>query len=128
MTQPILRPELPTSPSPARARITAAWLRDETEALHDLLAQASLPAVERDKVIDLAAALVSRVRVRAKDQSVVESFMRQYDLSSEEGVLLMCVAEALLRIPDKAWVRYGWGGDDDFVPYQTGDPLAQERR
>jgi RHH-type transcriptional regulator, proline utilization regulon repressor / proline dehydrogenase / delta 1-pyrroline-5-carboxylate dehydrogenase len=102
VTQPILSPELPLDSTPARARITAAWLRDETEAVNDLLAQATLPPVEREKVIDLAADLVSRVRLRAKDQSAVESFMRQYDLSSEEGVLLMCVAEALLRIPDKA--------------------------
>ena len=102
VTQPILTPELPTGAEPARARITAAWLRDETEAVNDLLAQATLPPVEREKVIALAADLVTRVRVRAKDQSAVESFMRQYDLSSEEGVLLMCVAEALLRIPDKA--------------------------
>ncbi|HTV86335.1 MAG TPA: bifunctional proline dehydrogenase/L-glutamate gamma-semialdehyde dehydrogenase PutA [Dyella sp.] len=102
MTQPILTPELPTGAEPARARITAAWLRDETEAVNDLLAQATLPPAEREKVIGLAADLVTRVRARAKDQSAVESFMRQYDLSSEEGVLLMCVAEALLRIPDKA--------------------------
>ena len=92
MTQPILSPELPTGVAPARARITANWLRDETEAVNDLLAQATLPPVEREKVIDLAADLVTRVRARAKDQSAVESFMRQYDLSSEEGVLLMCVA------------------------------------
>ncbi|TNY27186.1 bifunctional proline dehydrogenase/L-glutamate gamma-semialdehyde dehydrogenase PutA [Fulvimonas soli] len=102
MSQPILSPELPAGASPARARITAAWLRDETEAVNDLLAQATLPPAEREQVIDVAAGLVTRVRARAKDQSAVESFMRQYDLSSEEGVLLMCVAEALLRIPDKA--------------------------
>ncbi|RUL61534.1 bifunctional proline dehydrogenase/L-glutamate gamma-semialdehyde dehydrogenase PutA [Dyella dinghuensis] len=102
MTQPILTPELPTGADAARARITAAWLRDETEAVNDLLAQATLPPADREKVIDVAADLVTRVRARAKDQSAVESFMRQYDLSSEEGVLLMCVAEALLRIPDKA--------------------------
>src|SRR5690348_10628148 len=102
VTQPILSPELPAGAEPARARITAAWLRDETEAVNDLLAQATLPPVEREQVIDVAAGLVTRVRARAKDQSAVESFMRQYDLSSEEGVLLMCVAEALLRIPDKA--------------------------
>ncbi|MGA0587159.1 bifunctional proline dehydrogenase/L-glutamate gamma-semialdehyde dehydrogenase PutA [Dyella sp. KRB-257] len=100
MTDVILSPELPPSVAPARARITAAWLRDETEAVLDLLDQASLPSEEREQVVDRAAALVTRVRARAKDQSVVESFMRQYDLSSEEGVLLMCVAEALLRIPD----------------------------
>ena len=102
MTQAILRPELPADGAPSRARITAAWLRDETEAVNDLLAQATLPPAEREQVIDVAAGLVTRVRARAKDQSAVESFMRQYDLSSEEGVLLMCVAEALLRIPDKA--------------------------
>ncbi|OZB68624.1 MAG: bifunctional proline dehydrogenase/L-glutamate gamma-semialdehyde dehydrogenase, partial [Lysobacterales bacterium 13-68-4] len=100
MTAPILSPELPDRITPARARITAAWLRDETEAVLDLLDQASLPDDEREQVVDRAAALVTRVRARAKDQSVVESFMRQYDLGSEEGVLLMCVAEALLRIPD----------------------------
>ncbi len=100
MTDAILSPELPPSVAPARARITAAWLRDETEAVLDLLDQAGLPTDEREQVVDRAAALVTRVRARARDQSVVESFMRQYDLSSEEGVLLMCVAEALLRIPD----------------------------
>ena len=102
VTQPILSSELRNNITPARARITAAWLRDETESVNELLAQASLPSAEREKVIDVAADLVSRVRRRVKDQSVVESFMRQYDLSSEEGVLLMCVAEALLRIPDSA--------------------------
>ncbi|HZX70646.1 MAG TPA: bifunctional proline dehydrogenase/L-glutamate gamma-semialdehyde dehydrogenase PutA [Rhodanobacter sp.] len=101
MTSTILSPELPLQTTPARARITAAWLRDETEAVNDLLDQADLPPDEREQVIDQAAALVTRVRARVKDQSVVESFMRQYDLSSEEGILLMCVAEALLRIPDK---------------------------
>jgi RHH-type proline utilization regulon transcriptional repressor/proline dehydrogenase/delta 1-pyrroline-5-carboxylate dehydrogenase len=44
---------------------------------------------------------VRRVRARAADQGAIEAFMRQYDLGSEEGVLLMCVAEALLRIPDQ---------------------------
>jgi hypothetical protein len=47
--QPILSPELPGNITLARARITAAWLRDETEAVNDLLAQASLPPVEREK-------------------------------------------------------------------------------
>ncbi|MEO9077788.1 MAG: bifunctional proline dehydrogenase/L-glutamate gamma-semialdehyde dehydrogenase PutA [Rhodanobacter sp.] len=100
MTQSILSPELPDKITPARARITAAWLRDETESVNDLLDQADLSPDDRELVIERAAALVSRVRARVSDQSVVESFMRQYDLSSEEGVLLMCVAEALLRIPD----------------------------
>ena len=98
----LLIPELPPAAEPTRARITAAWSRDETEAVDELLAQASLPPAERELVLARAAELVARVRSKASDQSAVESFMRQYDLSSEEGVLLMCVAEALLRIPDKA--------------------------
>ena len=102
VNQSILTSELPEHIEPARARITAAWLRDETEAVNDLLDQASLSPDEREQVIDRAVALVTRVRARAKDMGVVDSFMRQYDLSSEEGVLLMCVAEALLRIPDSS--------------------------
>ena len=98
----ILSPELPAPPEAARARITAAWSGDESEIVAARLAEATLPAKEREGVEAQAAALVSRVRERSADQSAVESFMRQYDLSSEEGVLLMCVAEALLRIPDKA--------------------------
>jgi RHH-type proline utilization regulon transcriptional repressor/proline dehydrogenase/delta 1-pyrroline-5-carboxylate dehydrogenase len=96
----ILTPEPPGAADPARARITAAWTRDETDAVNELLAQASLPPAERELVLAKASELVARVRAKASNQSAVESFMREYDLSSEEGVLLMCVAEALLRIPD----------------------------
>jgi hypothetical protein len=44
--------------------------------------------------------LVGKVRERRSEQGVLEAFMQEYDLSSEEGVILMCLAEALLRIPD----------------------------
>ncbi|HEX5353046.1 MAG TPA: bifunctional proline dehydrogenase/L-glutamate gamma-semialdehyde dehydrogenase PutA [Rhodanobacteraceae bacterium] len=97
----ILSPELPPPQGLARARITAAWSSDESETVAARLAEATLPPNERQAIESQAAALVSRVRARSADASAVESFMRQYDLSSEEGVLLMCVAEALLRIPDR---------------------------
>ena len=128
---PLLAP--PPATDPARARITAAWSRDETDAVNELLVEATLPAVERDLVLARAAELVARVRARADGQSAVESFMRQYDLSSEEGVLLMCVAEALLRIPDKStadklirdklgeanWKKHLGGSDSVFVNAST---------
>ena len=98
---PIISPELPTAISPLRRRITAAYLRDEAEHLEELLDQARLPVSEQAVVQATAVALVQRTRVRAADPAMVEAFMREYDLSSEEGVLLMCVAEALLRIPDQ---------------------------
>lgn len=97
----IIAPELPAPPSPLRAAITAAWLCDETEHVRELLEQARLPAAEQAQAQKLAVDLVKRVRARAQDQGAIEAFMRQYDLGSEEGVLLMCVAEALLRIPDQ---------------------------
>ncbi|WP_368563382.1 bifunctional proline dehydrogenase/L-glutamate gamma-semialdehyde dehydrogenase PutA [Pseudoxanthomonas sp. UTMC 1351] len=97
----IITPELPPPPGALRAAITAAWMRDETEHVRELLTQARLPAEEQTKAQALAADLVRRVRARAQDQGAIEAFMRQYDLGSEEGVLLMCVAEALLRIPDQ---------------------------
>ena len=97
----IVSPELPAHPAALRAAITAAWLRDETEHVRELLEQARLPADEQVQAQKLAMDLVKRVRARAQDQGAIEAFMRQYDLGSEEGVLLMCVAEALLRIPDQ---------------------------
>jgi len=99
---PILSPELPPPPAATRAAITAAWVRDEATHVRELLEQARLPDADRDAAQAVAADLVRRVRARARKQGAVEAFMRQYDLGSEEGVLLMCVAEALLRIPDEA--------------------------
>ena len=94
--------EIPApSASALRAAITAGWMLDETAHVRDLLAAARQPEADRAAIRATAADLVRRVRARAGDASLVESFMRQYDLGSEEGVLLMCVAEALLRIPDQ---------------------------
>ncbi len=99
--RPLLSPELPPPPAALRQAITDAWLKDETTHVRELLEQARLPADEQARVQATAADLVRRVRARARNQGAIEAFMRQYDLGSEEGVLLMCVAEALLRIPDQ---------------------------
>ena len=140
MSAPLI-PELPPSAGPAWARVTAAWSRDETEVVAELLGQASLSPAEREEVLARATEMVARVRSKASGQSAVESFMRQYDLSSEEGVLLMCVAEALLRIPDTAtadklirdklgdanWRRHIGGSDSMFVNASTWGLLLTGR-
>jgi RHH-type proline utilization regulon transcriptional repressor/proline dehydrogenase/delta 1-pyrroline-5-carboxylate dehydrogenase len=97
----LISPELPPPPPGPRAAITAGWVRDEAAHVRHLLELARLPESEWLQAQATAADLVRRVRARAKDQGAIEAFMRQYDLGSEEGVLLMCVAEALLRIPDQ---------------------------
>ncbi len=71
LTGGIVSPELPTPPSALRAAITAAWLRDESEHVRELLAQARLPADEQIQAQKLAVDLVKRVRTRAQDQGAM---------------------------------------------------------
>jgi RHH-type proline utilization regulon transcriptional repressor/proline dehydrogenase/delta 1-pyrroline-5-carboxylate dehydrogenase len=83
--------------SALRAAVTAAYRRDETEAVEWLLAQGARPNREAH---GLAHRLVSAVREKRSRSSGVDALMHEFSLSSEEGVALMCLAEALLRIPD----------------------------
>ncbi|MGF6271915.1 RHH-type proline utilization regulon transcriptional repressor/proline dehydrogenase/delta 1-pyrroline-5-carboxylate dehydrogenase [Massilia sp. UYP11] len=83
--------------SPLRAAITAAYRRDEAEAVQWLLAQGATPGADAQP---LAHRLVSSVREKRTRASGVDALMHEFSLSSEEGVALMCLAEALLRIPD----------------------------
>ena len=85
---PMLAPELPPPPAALRAAITAAWVRDETEAVRALLAQARQPEADRAAIHATAADLVRRLRARARDQGASEALMRQHDLVTEEGVPL----------------------------------------
>ena len=87
---------------PLRAQIRAHYLRDEAEAVRELLAAARLSPEAAARVGMRARAFVEAVRSRQRSHAGMQSFLREYDLSSQEGVLLMCVAEALLRIPDAA--------------------------
>ncbi|MGH8461984.1 MAG: bifunctional proline dehydrogenase/L-glutamate gamma-semialdehyde dehydrogenase PutA [Stenotrophobium sp.] len=88
--------------SALRAEITRHYLADETRVVEKLLATSRQPPQRAAGVVQRAAGWVTRVRQLKSEQSPLDAFMRQYDLSSEEGVLLMCLAEALLRIPDDA--------------------------
>ena len=65
-----------------------------------LAAEAALSADDQRRVAELARQLVAAVRAGRTKQGGIDAFMQEYSLSSEEGVVLMCLAEALLRIPD----------------------------
>ncbi|MCO6050462.1 trifunctional transcriptional regulator/proline dehydrogenase/L-glutamate gamma-semialdehyde dehydrogenase [Mesorhizobium sp. RP14(2022)] len=85
--------------SPLRQAITAAYRLPETECLPLLVEAARLPESLRAEVAGTARTLIEALRAKHKG-SGVEGLVQEYSLSSQEGVALMCLAEALLRIPD----------------------------
>ena len=86
--------------STAAADLGGAYLADEAQLVAELLKHANEGEFERDNIQTTARELVEHVRKLNEDRSGVEAFLQKYDLSSQEGIMLMCVAEALLRIPD----------------------------
>ncbi|CAM4395967.1 trifunctional transcriptional regulator/proline dehydrogenase/L-glutamate gamma-semialdehyde dehydrogenase [Bordetella tumbae] len=82
-----------------RAAITAAYRRPEPECVPLLLGQARMPNPE--KIHAMATRLVKALRDK-RGGGGVEGLIQEFSLSSQEGVALMCLAEALLRIPDRA--------------------------
>ena len=90
--------------SVSRSAITAAYRRPEPEAVSMLLEQARLPAPLHDAAQKLAADIATKLRNQKSANGragMVQSLLQEFSLSSQEGVALMCLAEALLRIPDK---------------------------
>ncbi|MCZ6687582.1 MAG: bifunctional proline dehydrogenase/L-glutamate gamma-semialdehyde dehydrogenase PutA [Gammaproteobacteria bacterium] len=80
--------------------INAFYLADESKIVGGLLERARLTDEQTDTVSRHATRLVESVRRNRKKKGGLDAFLKKYDLSSQEGVVLMCLAEALLRIPD----------------------------
>ncbi|TGD44203.1 bifunctional proline dehydrogenase/L-glutamate gamma-semialdehyde dehydrogenase PutA [Pseudotabrizicola sediminis] len=74
-------------------------LRDEAALVAALIAEAGLAAPARAAISGEGADLVTRIRRSAKP-GLMEVFLAEYGLSTDEGIALMCLAEALLRVPD----------------------------
>lgn len=119
--------------NPLRVAIDAAWLADESACVKALLQQVTFSGDAQSRIDALARRLVVAVRENAAAQGTIDAFMQEYDLSSEEGVVLMCLAEALLRIPDDEtadrliqdklgaadWGRHLWHSSSMFVNAST---------
>ncbi len=86
-------------PAPTREAVRRHYDRDEALAVRDLLPRIGLDGQARAAVAERAGDLVRRVRAETRP-SMMESFLAEYGLSTAEGVGLMCLAEALLRVPD----------------------------
>jgi RHH-type transcriptional regulator, proline utilization regulon repressor / proline dehydrogenase / delta 1-pyrroline-5-carboxylate dehydrogenase len=93
-------PPLPADPS--RRCVQEALAADETEAVASLMAAARLPLDAGERVAATATRLVEGVRQHRHRLGDLDTFLSEYRLSTQEGVVLMCLAEALLRIPDAA--------------------------
>ena len=86
-----------------RLGMRAAYLADEKVCIEALLKGFNLAADSREKMSTQAANLVRHVRNHSSP-TMMEKFLGEYGLSTKEGVALMCMAEALLRVPDKATI------------------------
>jgi RHH-type transcriptional regulator, proline utilization regulon repressor / proline dehydrogenase / delta 1-pyrroline-5-carboxylate dehydrogenase len=73
---------------------------EEAAAVAAPRARLVLPEARRRRVVDEAKTLAARVRAASAGSLRAEAFLQRYRLSTREGVVLMCLAEALLRIPD----------------------------
>ena len=81
------------------AGITHGMRRSEIPALQRLVDIANLDATARRRIVEDGAELVREIRSSARP-GLMEVFLAEYGLSTDEGIALMCLAEALLRVPD----------------------------
>ena len=95
----VFRAPLPLA-SPLRAAIHDHTRLDETTAAGEILSAAELTAGASERIAKTARGLVASVRRQRRGKGGIDAFLHEYALSSQEGVALLCLAEALLRIPD----------------------------
>src|SRR5690554_6990144 len=87
-----------------RHAIRSNYLTDEYQVIHRLIAEAQLSDDTRKAISARAADLVRSVRNGARP-TIMEKFLAEYGITTKEGVALMCLAEALLRVPDNTTVN-----------------------
>jgi RHH-type proline utilization regulon transcriptional repressor/proline dehydrogenase/delta 1-pyrroline-5-carboxylate dehydrogenase len=90
---------MPRDTRDLRAAVDAATYADEEEVLARLVHEAALSTEDRARISAAAAALVRDIRATTRP-GLMEVFLAEYGLSTDEGIALMCLAEALLRVPD----------------------------
>jgi RHH-type proline utilization regulon transcriptional repressor/proline dehydrogenase/delta 1-pyrroline-5-carboxylate dehydrogenase len=81
-----------------RAALRLAYRPDENDVVRERIGQAKMAAAQQGEATAIARTLVKAVRDHKA--AGLDAFLQAYDLGSDEGIALMCLAEALLRIPD----------------------------
>ena len=105
-----------------RDTIRRATLRPDAEILSQLMARAPITAAKRARASRDAAAMIRCIR-NDSAPGLMEVFLAEYGLSTDEGVALMCLAEALLRVPDAATMDALI--EDKIAPSSWGAHLGQ---
>lgn len=105
-----------------RNAIRDHYLADEQEVLAYLIQGANLPETQRQAMSKRAVDLINIVR-NESTPSMMEKFLAEYGLTTKEGVALMCMAEALLRVPDSETIDALI--QDKVVPGQWGQHLGK---
>lgn len=82
-----------------RTQIDTFTYADQSALLDAMVAQAALSPEDRAAISAAAAGLVRNIRASTAP-GMMEVFLAEYGLSTDEGIALMCLAEALLRVPD----------------------------
>ena len=105
-----------------RARIRELKIADEQSVLAGLIDDASLSTSQRSGFQSDAVTLIEAIR--ADDEpGLMEVFLTEYGLSTEEGVAMMCLAEALLRVPDAETIDELI--EDKIAPSSWGEHLGK---
>jgi RHH-type transcriptional regulator, proline utilization regulon repressor / proline dehydrogenase / delta 1-pyrroline-5-carboxylate dehydrogenase len=93
-------PTPPSVPDPLRQALRASYRIDESAAVARILDAAAFLPDAATRIAATARRLVSEARKRRHGKGGIEAFLNEFALSSQEGIALMCLAEALLRVPD----------------------------
>ena len=90
-----------TTQCPIRQKIRDFYRIDEEQVIDHILPLAEVGVSARSRAWERARQMVLNIRNDQEGQGGADALLNEYSLSSEEGVVLMCLAEALLRVPDK---------------------------
>ncbi len=101
----MLEPHPIKAPKGLRAAINQQYRANEKQVITERLQAANLSAEAMKGVEAHATKLVEAVREASKKTSGIDSFLTEYSLSTDEGIVLMCLAEALLRVPDNKTIN-----------------------
>lgn len=120
-------------PSTLPASLSDAYVADEDDTLAKLVTLTTLTADDRAEISSAALALVATIRSEGRPVPLMDALLQEYGLSTEEGVALMRLSEALIRTPDFTtsrklirdklidadWDEHAWQAPDFLVNQAT---------